>query len=209
MRILFQKSLFFSFILPVLILTSCVSGFSQESSKISLTYGAGIGLYSFNEQVSGLGPDVNIGISYKSKFDRLRINPNFQIGSYLSGESDSKRDEYFNCITLDLLINYTLIKIKTLSLDIQTGGFIGYSRGLIGTGTEFDNATSTDIDFSSSQFINDFNFGFKIGGGLKYTPKNGRLSYGLYPINISNGNNGYLGISSKFGLIFNLYSYRQ
>ena len=187
------------------ILLISVKGFSQDNSKFSMTYGTGLGYTFFNGMVSGLGPEINIGLSYKSKFDNLRINPNIQFGSYLSGESGSKRDEYYNCINLDFLIDLTLIKIKAFSLNFQTGGYIGNSRGLIGTGTEFDRGSSTDIDFSSSRFINDFNFGFKIGGGLIYTPNKGRFSYGVYPINLTIGNNGFTGVNAKFGIIMGLY----
>ena len=126
-----------SIILGILLIATAIQGFSQDMRKPSMIYGVGLGYTSLNEKVLGFGPNINIGLIYKSKFDRLRINPNLQLGSYLSGESSPTRDQYYNCVNLDLVVHLTLIRIKAFSLDLQTGGFIGNSRGLVGTGTEF------------------------------------------------------------------------
>jgi hypothetical protein len=191
-------------ILGIILVTA--PGFTQDNNRSSMIYGSGFGITSLDEKIAGMGPDIFIGMSYNSKIERLKITPGLKLGSYWSGEAVPKRDEYFNTFHANLLLDYTLLKLHSFSFSLNTGGLVGVSRGLRGTGTEFDSATSSDIVHSSSRFINEFSYGFKIGGEISYTPKESRFSYCFLPISLAIGNNGLRILETGFRLKINYLS---
>jgi hypothetical protein len=160
---------------------------AQENNDLSLTYGVGYGYMNLNDQIGGKGSHLAIGLNYKVLHERVSISHNLQFGAYSSGRNLSLRDEYFNDIHLDLLLHYSIIRYKSLSLNIISGGLIGTSRGLAGTGTEWNRVIYADEMFTSSRFFNQNNFGLKGAGSISYKPKNGRVSVEFIPLTLMMG----------------------
>lgn len=185
--------------LTICILSISTLAFGQEKGQVSLTYKAGYGFASLYDKISGSGPAINLGLSHQTPWEWLSINSDFEFGSYKSGEDSNQRDEYFNFMGLDLQANLRLVNFWGFSLNVQAGGYIGNARGLNGTGSETDNSTYITTEFTSSEFINEFAYGIKAGGSMNYTPKKGRLSFAIYPANVSIGKN-YASIISKVGI---------
>jgi hypothetical protein len=168
---------------------------AQENNDLSLTYGVGYGYIELKEQIEGVGTHIAIGVNYKFLHQRVSISPNLQFGAYSSGRNQFQRDEYFNDIHLDVLLNYSLIRYKSLSLNINAGGLIGISRGLAGTGTERDHGGSSTIEFLSSRFFHQNNYGLKGSGSISYKPKNGRISVDFIPLTLMLGKS-FTGVQS-------------
>jgi hypothetical protein len=131
---------------------SITTGFSQEFSKHSLSYEFGLGLSSVSN-FSGKGYILNIGYKRDLIKDRLRLNHKLIFGSYWNEKDWMNKDQYFNVTSLNLSIDYDLLRYKSISLNVESGGFIGATKGLNGTGNEFDSGTSTGNLVTESEFV--------------------------------------------------------
>lgn len=164
---------------------------SQKLSKSSLSYGLGIGYSgSGNNDYGGVGLSLLIGYKRDIWKDRLRLNPNLTVGSYKNGKDDKTRDKYFNVANLNLSLEYDFLRYKAFSLNIETGGLVGFANGLKGVGveTEFGDATYTDIMHTESEFIENFNYGAIVGFGLMISPLNSKYAIKISPVNLHFGN---------------------
>lgn len=186
------KHILLSFVFIILLQNS----FSQESSKKSLTYSAGLGFHSQNNYLLGVGAEISFGYKYGLKNSRLSIYPLLSIGSYISGSNNADRDKYFNTATLNILTEYDLFSYKSLVLTIDAGLFAGLTKGLYGTGTEFQSATSTDRMFDESNFINKVNYGFLIAPGIRMAKSGKRAAISFIPLSMRIGTNDMLQLNS-------------
>lgn len=119
-------------------------------------------------------------------------------GGFLPIAITDTRDQFYRITSLELNIHYDLIKYKNISIVTSGGGFINYSRGLLGTGG------SPEENNNNSEYFYSLYFGGSASLGLRITPPNSKLAYEIRPVNIHLGYKefilGYLmfGIDFKF-----------
>lgn len=114
----------------------CCRTYSQTVEYKNKSVIGGIGI-SFNggEKEDGIGLIYSIGWQKSvSKNERLRINPNLIFGGFTSQLFLDASDKFYRVSSFGLNLNYDLIKIKSFSLVTTGGGFVNYSRGLLGNG---------------------------------------------------------------------------
>lgn len=165
---------------------------AQDSSKTSLKFRSGIGI-SIGDRTDGSGISYSAGFQKEIWNNRFRINPNLSFGQYSSRYVMDARDEYFNSINLETLLFYDLIKGKRSSLVIGAGGLINNTRGLLGTGGDFEGP-------QSSEYISTFSIAGYIGGGLRFNPPGKRVAFEIMPFNFHIGTNDFLESHIKIGL---------
>ena len=103
-----------------------------EFKRTSIRTGIGIG---FNEGKRETGMGLIYSIGWQKSFGRknkLRLNPNLIIGGFLPIGITDTRDQFYRITSLGLNLHYDLIKYKSISIVTTGGGFINYSRGLLG-----------------------------------------------------------------------------
>jgi hypothetical protein len=171
---------------------------SQENlfSRHSIKTGIGVGINE-GEKVIGMGLVYTIG--YQKNFgkkEKLRIAPNITFGSFNSNYVNDARDSFYQITNFGLLVNYDLIKYKSISLFLVAGGFANYTRGMIGTGGE--------NNIISSEYFNAFNYGGTTSFGIRINPLKSRISYEIKPMTMSFGNKDYLFGYMMFGIDYKL-----
>ena len=175
--------------------------YSQELSKNSLTYGVGFGYVdSEGKSYSGGGPAIMIGYKRDVWTDRIRFNPNLTIGNYREGLKGNSRDIHFNTVNLNLSFEFDILRYKAISFIAETGGLIGSTTGLKGTGTEFNSITSGTTTFNESESITHINIGAIVGLGLRISPLKSRYAVKIAPLNYHVGNKGLREIHSFISL---------
>ena len=185
-------------ILITVLVSYSVSGQNnQDFSKNSLKVGLGLGA-SMGSNTDGGGFVYTIGYQTEIWKDRLRFNPNFSIGHYSSRFIMDARDQYFNSINIEANIYFDLIKIKSFSLVLGSGGLVNNSRGLKGTGGDPDGNTEPQ----TSEYISDFHFGGYVGGGFRINSSSKRTAINILPINLHFGNNYFAEFHAKVELDF-------
>ena len=186
-----QNKILFTAILILTIFTAKAQ--ENEFTRSSIKTGIGIG-FNDSEEESGFGLVYSIG--YQKSFgekERLRINPNLLIGGFSSYTITDTRDQFYRITSLGMNINYDLLRYKSVSLLITTGGFLNYSRGLFGNGGEINTN-------ESSRYFNKIYFGGNAGIGLRINPSKSRFAYEIKPLNIEVGNKGFVLGYMMFGL---------
>lgn len=162
--------------------------FAQEGEFKSTSIRTGIGI-GFNEGLreTGLGLVYLVGWqkSYGKK-NKLRLNPNIIIGGFSPIGITDTRDQFYRISSLGLDIHYDLIKYKAVSIVTTGGGFINYSRGLLGTGGW------PEANNDKSEYFNSLYLGVDTSLGIRVNPKNSKLAYEFRPISIQFGNNYYV-----------------
>ncbi len=164
----------------------------QDSSNFSLKFRSGIGI-SMGDRNDGLGIAYSAGFQKEIWNGRFRINPNLSFGQYSSKFVMDARDEYFNSINLETILFYDLLKGKRSSLVIGIGGLVNNTRGLLGTGGDFDGP-------QSSEYISNYSIAGYIGGGLRFDSPDKRVAFEIIPFNFHIGTNDFLESHIKIGL---------
>ncbi len=173
---------------------------SQESevNRISIRTGIGIGINEGHWE-TGMGLIYSIGWqkSYGKK-NKLRLNPNMIIGGFIPFAITDTRDQFYRITSLGLNLHYDLVKYKAFSIVTTGGGFINYSRGLLGTGGW------PEANNNRSEYFNSFYLGGNVSFGLRVNPKNSRLAFEFRPINVQFGNDYFVLGYIMFGIDFKL-----
>lgn len=174
--------------------------YSQEIDfrKSSIRTGVGIGI---NEGQREIGNGLIYSIGWQKSFgkkNKVRINPNMTFGGFLPVAITDTRDQFYKITTLGLNIHYDLIKYKAISIVTTGGGFINYSRGLLGTGGW------SGSNNSSSEYFYSLYFGGNASIGIRINSKKSKLAYEIRPINIHLGNKGFMLGYFMFGIDFKL-----
>jgi len=181
-----------------LILGNTIHAQEVEFKKSSAKIGTGFG---FNEGKKEIGQGFVYSIGWQKSFgekNKLRINPNITLGGFLPFAITDTRDQFYKITLLGLNLHYDLIKYKTVSIVTTVGGFINYSRGLLGTGG-MPPANNTNSEYFYSLYV-----GGTASIGLRISSENSRLAYEIRPITFHYGNQrftlGYImfGIDFKF-----------
>jgi len=174
--------------------------YSQEIEfrRSSIRAGIGIGI---NEGQEEIGNGLVYSIGWQKSFgekNKVRINPNMTFGGFLPIAITDTRDQYYRITSLGINIHYDLIKYKAASIVTTGGGFINYSRGLLGTGGW------PEANNNSSEYFYSLYFGGNASIGLRIDPKNSKLAYEIRPINIHLGNRGFMLGYIMFGIDFKI-----
>jgi len=188
------KSIFFVLIF-LLIYNHSVK--SQDFKGNSIKMGLGIGMAEGKQEV-GMGGLFSFGFQKAILKNFLRINSTIVSGEFVPYAITDTRDQYFNTTSLGIYGFVDILKFKSVSLVAGTGGLINYSRGLLGTGGW------PSIGNSYSEYFHHINFGFYLGGGLRFAPSKSRFSYELLPLNIVYGNNEFNMAYLNFGIEYKL-----
>jgi len=172
---------------------NCQNDLEKVYSNSSIKIGAGIG---FNEGMKEMGMGSLLTIGYQKSFwrDRFRLNPHIIATGFFSFGVTDTRDQYYRITLLGVNGYLDFIKKDFASLFIGAGGFVNYTRGLLGTGG-FPEAENT-----SSNYFFKFYYGCYLGAGLRITPRKSRIAYELTPVNAYFGNDHFILGFLKFGV---------
>ena len=183
-------------ILVFLLIGSDLYSQEVEFKKISIRTGIGLGINEGQREIgNGLVYSIGLQKSYGNK-NRLRINPNIMFGGFLPIAITDTRDQFYRISSLGVNVHYDLIKYKAVSLETTGGGFLNYSRGLLGTGGW------PEANNNNSEYFYSLYFGGNASIGLRINPKNSKLAYEIRPINIQFGNKDYFLWYFMFGIDF-------
>ncbi|MEO6901768.1 MAG: hypothetical protein ABI315_01280 [Bacteroidia bacterium] len=191
-------TLFLTSIIALLVTSN--NGYSQEIEykKNSIITGVGLGVNEGDIEV-GLGMVYSVGWQQNvGEKNRLRINPNLTFGGFTPLIISDAQDQFYKITTLGLNIHYDLIKYKGVSMVTTIGGFVNYSRGLLGTGGR------QNVNVSGSEYFHSIYFGGNASIGLRIEPKESKLAYEFRPINVHGGNKDFVLIYIMFGIDFKL-----
>lgn len=169
-----------------------------EFKRTSIRTGIGLGANEGLEEI-GFGLVYSIGWqkSYGKK-NKLRLNPNLLLGGFSAIGITDVPDQHFRITSLGLNIHYDLIKYKSVSIVTTVGGFVNYSRGLIGTGGwPSSNPRQSDYFFK-------IYYGVSASVALRVSPKNSRFAYEWRHISLQGGNDNFLLAYIMFGIDFKL-----
>lgn len=167
---------------------------NTEFGSTSIKTGIGVG---FNDGFKETGAGFIYAIGWQKhlgEHQRIRLNPNLVFGGFTSAGITDTRDQFYRITSLGLNIHYDLLRYKSFSIVTTGGGFLNYSRGLLGTGGW------PEANNHQSEYFNSLYFGGQLSLALRINPKNSRLAYELRPINAQLGNKQFELIYFMFGI---------
>ena len=183
-------------ILLIVIICSVSFSYCQEYSKNTLMMGLGAG-GSNNSKARGVGVNFSFGYQHDLGNGRLRIVPSANFGTYTSRFISDTRDAYYTSLGFKTNINYDIIKYKSFSVFLGTGGSINYSSGLKGSGGLGG--------IQDSDYFNEFNFAINGAFGLRVLSEEQLMGCELLLINGSFENKNYFSeISIQLRILFRL-----
>ena len=173
-------------LLVFLIMSNQSNAQETEFKQTSIRTGIGIGV---NEGKRERGMGLIYSIGWQKSFgkkNKLRLNPNLIIGGFLPILITDTRDQFYRITSLGMNLHYDLIKYKSISIVTTGGGFLNYSRGLLGTGG-WREANNNSWEYFASLY-----FGGNVSLGIRINPKNSRLAHEFRPVNIQFGNDYFM-----------------
>jgi hypothetical protein len=182
------KSLKILLIALIVLLITVQNLYAQdiEFKKSTIKMGIGIGMNEGKREI-GYGLVYTIGwqksIGTKNK---VRINPNITFGGFLPIVITDTRDQFYRISSLGLNIHYDLIKYKAVSLVTSGGGFVNYSRGLLGTGGW------PEANYNQSEYFYSLYIGGNASVALRIDPTKSKFAYEIRPFSIQVGNKGFM-----------------
>ncbi|WP_139960012.1 hypothetical protein [Flavicella sediminum] len=183
----YRLKIFYLSIFLYLILSNQSKAQATEFKRTSLKTGIGVGFNQGNKE-SGIALLYSLGWqkSFGDK-NKLRLNPNLLIGNFTSFGFTDTRSQYYRLSSLGVNIHYDLIKYKSISLVTTVGGFLNYSRGILGP----DIGEWPETNNNNSEFFNSIYFGGNFSIGIRINPKNRKFAYEFRPINVQLGNDSF------------------
>jgi hypothetical protein len=186
----------------VLVLTCPKWSFGQEDApgKSSIRTGLGLGI---NEGKREIGLALLYSIGWQKSVgekNRIRLNPNIVYGGFRPVFISDTRDQYYKASSLGFNVHYDLIKFERASIVTSLGGFVNYSRGLLGTGG-MDEEASTRSDYFHAVY-----FGGSASVGVRIESKNRKIAYEIRPYNFQYGTEGFVLSYFMFGMDIKLNS---
>ena len=179
-------------LIVILLFSLKINAQENEFTRSSIKTGIGVGINDGIEE-SGLGFVYSVG--YQKSFgkkEKFRINPNLLYGGFNSSGITDTREQFFRITSIGMNVNYDLVKYKSVSLLITSGGFLNYSRGLFGTGGE--------NEIRNSRYFNQLYFGGTAGIGIRINSTKSRFAYEIKPLNVQTGNKGFVLGYIMFGM---------
>jgi len=172
--------------------------FSQSNEFNSIRTGIGIGI---NEGKRETGSGLVYSIGWQKSFGKkhkIRINPNMILGEFYPVGITDVRDQFYRITSLGINVHYDLIRYRAFSIVVTGGGFINYSRGLLGIGG------MPELRSTENEYFHTIYFGGNASLGLRINPKKSKLAYELRPVNIHLGNKNFILGYMMFGIDFKL-----
>lgn len=181
----------------MLFLTTYSNTYSQETEFKRSSIKTGLGL------ATNLGKkEVGSGFAYSfgwqksyGKNNKLRINPCLVMGEFYPYLVKDLPDMFYRTTNLEMNVHYDLIRYKSVSLVTSCGIFLGYSRGLIGTGGYGPPATQ-------SKYFFNYYIGGNFSVGFRIDPPKSKIAYEIRPMNFNIGSNNFAMFSVMFGIDF-------
>ncbi len=180
-------------ILLILLLTVNYWGTCQEFSRSSLKTGVGFGINEGQYEI-GVGGVVMLGYQKSYWNDRLRISPNIVSGNFMALGITDVREQYYRLTSLNLIGYLDVIKYKAFSILIGAGGSFNLSRGLLGTGGDWE------VSHPESEYFLKSYYGGYLGLGLRINPRRSRMAYEISPINFHFDDKYFFTQYFKFGI---------
>jgi hypothetical protein len=158
---------------------------AQEYSRNSLKLSSGL---SVNEGKSETGFGGILMVGYQKSFwnERLRIGPALTAGSFFPFGITDVRDQYFRITNLSLNGYLDILKYKPVSIFINTGCFMNYTRGLLGSGGWYD------IPQTNSDYFFKLYYGGILGCGIRFDQTKKKTAIEISPLNVYFGNNYFV-----------------
>jgi hypothetical protein len=158
-----------------------------------LKTGVGVGINEGQQEI-GVGGVLLIGYQKSFWNDRFRISPNIVSGNFMALGITDVRDQYYRVTSFNITGYLDVIKYKSLSILIGTGGCVNISRGLLGTGGDWE------VSHSESQYFINSYFGGYLGIGIRFNSPKSRFAYEIAPINAHFGSKYFFTEYFKFGI---------
>ena len=161
-------------------------------SRTSITAALGPGFQQGPEE-TGLG--VVLGLGFKRSYTpsgRIRLGAGVGLGEFAATGVRDAPDAFYTLTALEVGVAADVLKYRAVALLAGLGGFVGYTRGLLGTGGDPGAR-------ESRYFINGY-VGGKLSVGLRVNPAGHRLAYEIRPLNIQAGSGGFVLGSGLLGV---------
>ena len=160
---------------------SQTQSFSIKSIKTSF----GIGMNEGDDEI-GVGTIFSLAYQKAVWKNRLRLGPYIVTGGFIPFGITDTRLQFYRITSLGFNGYLDVLKYKPVSLFIWGGGFVNYSRGLLGTGGH-----PRDGNTGSDYFLNIYGGG-SFGAGIRIDPPKSRIAYEITPFNFNFGNNNFM-----------------
>ena len=108
------------------------------------------------------------------------------------------RDQYYRLSSLNFTANLDIIRLGSFSLMAYGGGFLNYSRGLLGTGGW------PEIGALDSEYFFRLYYGGTFGGGLRYNSPDKLIGFEVLPFNFQFGPDYYFTAYISVGMHINI-----
>lgn len=158
-----------------------IQAFSNKSIKTSF----GIGMNEGDDEI-GIGTVFSLAYQKAVWKNRLRLGPYILTGGFMPIGITDTREQFYRITSLGFNGYLDVLKYKPVSLFIWGGGFVNYSRGVLGTG-----GWPEEGNTRSEYFLN-FYGGGSFGSGIRIDPPNRRIAYEITPFNFNFGNSGFM-----------------
>ena len=183
-----------AFSLFLLLLTAGKAAQAQDStfSRTSLTAAVGLGFQDGREE-TGFGLLLGLGLqrSYTPSA-RVRLSAGVLLGEFAAIGVRDVPDAFYTLTALEVGVAADVLRYRAVALVAGLGGFVGYTRGLFGTGGDPGAR-------ESRYFVNGY-VGGKLSVGLRVNPAGRRVAFEVRPLNIYAGSGGFVIGSGQLGV---------
>jgi len=176
-------------LITIIVIKADAQSFSTHSLKVSV----GLGINEGSEEI-GVGTLTSFAYQKSLWKDRLRISPYILTGSFWPFGITDTRDQYYKITSLGCKGYLDAIKYESISIFIAAGGFVNYSRGLLGTGGWPEEGNN------HSEYLFKLYVGGYFGAGIRINPPESSIAYEFSPVNFCFGNNTFMLSYFRFGI---------
>lgn len=161
--------------------------YAQEPARQQEAIQAAVGLGLHQGQ-----PEEGVGVLYSLGYQRAlgtsrwRLNPHLVYGEFSSVGITDTRDQFYRTTSAGLAVHYNVLQYRALAVVVTTGGYVTYSRGLLGTGGEAQPVSQ------GSRYFHHFYLSASGGVGLRVSPAQSRFAYEFRPFTLHGGTNGFV-----------------
>ena len=161
-------------------------------SRTSLTTAVGLGFQDGREE-TGFGLLLGLGVqrSY-TPTARVRLSAGVLLGEFSGVGVRDVPDAFYTLTALEVGVAADVLRYRAVALVAGLGGFVGYTRGLFGTGGDPGAR-------ESRYFVNGY-VGGKLGVGVRVNPAGRRVAFEVRPLNIYAGSGGFVIGSGQLGV---------
>jgi hypothetical protein len=177
--------------LMVLLCTPALTG--QQFGSHALKTGVALGLNQGSEEM-GIGALVTAGYQKSLWKSRLRINPYLLTANFWPFGITDIRDQFYRATSIGFNGYLDILRYHGASIFIGAGGWVNYTRGLLGTGGWPEEGNHW------SEYLFKLYYGGYFGGGFRLDLPGRRIAWEFSPFNFHLGNNQFLMSYLKLGI---------